>query len=77
MRRKRSPPLSVAACDKNNECATPWTYGQGSLSDRALSHGLDGQGSILDGGGVQIFTLLCAQIGPGVHSASCKMSTEG
>ena len=69
--------IAVAAGDKNNECATPWIYGQGSLSDRALSYGLDGQGSILVGGGVQIFTLLCAQIGPGVHSDSCKMSTGG
>ena len=69
--------VPVAAGDKNNECATPWIYGQVSLSDRALSYGLDGQDSILDGGGVQIFTLICAQIGPGFHSASGKMSTGG
>ena len=37
------------------ECATPWTYGPGSLSGKALGYGQDGQGSIPGYGREEIF----------------------
>ena len=46
---------TVAAGDKSIECATPWIYGPGSLSGKALGYALDGQVSIPDGGGVHFF----------------------
>ena len=42
----------------------------------ALEYGLDGLGSIPGVRGVEIFSLR-VQTGPGVHSASYKMSTGG
>ena len=48
-----------------------------SSSGKALGNGLDGPGSIPGGGrGGDFASLLCVQIGPGVHSASYKMSTR-
>ena len=43
----------------------------GSSNGEAFDYGLDGPGSIPGVGGVEIFP------GPGVYSASCKMSTGG
>ena len=49
--------------------------GPGGSSGKALSYGLDGSGSIPGVGEVEIFVRV--QTGPGVHSASYKMSTGG
>ena len=52
--------------------------GPGGSSGKALSYGLDGPGSIPGvGGGGDFSSLLRVQTGPGVHSASYKMSTGG
>ena len=52
--------------------------GSGGSSGKALSYGLDGPGSIPGvGGGWDFSSLLRVQTGPGVHSASYKMSTVG
>ena len=48
----------------------------GSSNSKAFDYGLDGLGSIQCIGGVEIF-LLRVQTGPGVHSASYKISTGG
>ena len=51
-------------------------YGSGVSSRKALDYGLDGSGSILGVGGVEIFLhSFRVQTGPGVHSTSYKMST--
>ena len=46
-----------------------------SSSGKAIGYGLDGPGSISEVAGMEIFSLLCLQTGPGIYSASYKMST--
>ena len=50
--------------------------GLDSSSGMAPGYGVHVPGSISGIGGMEIF-LLRVQTGPGVHSASCKMSTGG
>ena len=61
--------------DENLTSPTNYNCRPGSSSGKALDYGLDGLGSIPGVRGVEI-SLLRVQTGPGVHSASYKMSTE-